>query len=384
MMPSVVFWLSVGSIFYAYVGYPLVLMAFSPFLRKPVQKGEGTPRVTLIVSAYNEEATIARKLENSLTLDYPRELVEVMVVSDASTDRTDEIVRERAAQGVRLFRVEGRVGKTACLNLAVPEAKGEIVVFSDANSVFHPGALRELAANFADPAVGCVTGHTKYLSGKGSGHDVSLGIYARMERAVKRMESRIGSCVGADGAIFAVRKELYQPLMASDINDFVIPLNVIRQGFRTVLEERAWCWEEAAPDPRGEYSRQVRITNRTLRAIFKKKALILGVFERRLHTAIFPFELFSHKVVKFLVPLFMALTLTSSLALTRARGSYRAVILLQGAFYGLAILEQGAAAVLLEKVMAACRTFTVANAAILNGWITYARGEDFITWKSQR
>jgi cellulose synthase/poly-beta-1,6-N-acetylglucosamine synthase-like glycosyltransferase len=379
MIAVLLFWTSLAAIVYAYIGYPLVLTVLSPFLSKPVQKRSLTPSVTLIVSAYNEEKAIEEKIRNSLALDYPREMLDIMVVSDGSSDRTDEIVRAWSPSGVRLLRVEGRVGKTACLNRAVPEARGEIVVFSDANSVYDRNALKEMVANFADPGVGCVTGHTKYLGGNGT-VDQSIGIYAQLEKLTKRRESAIGSCIGADGAIFAIRKELYRPLKGTDINDFVIPLNVVRQGYRTVFEEGAWCVEETAKEPEREFSRQVRITNRTLRAIFKKK---LGFLSSPEHT-LFSFELLSHKVAKFLVPLFLTSALVSNLALTGAQGFYRLLILLQAGFYALAVLERGFVSALLEKVMSACRTFAVVNAAILNGWITYARGRDFTTWKPHR
>jgi len=379
VISAILFWLSLASIFYAYVGYLLVLKVLSFFLSKPVRKEPSTPSVTLIISAYNEEHVIAEKIENSLALDYPKEMMEIMVVSDASSDRTEEIAKSYTYSGVKTLRVEGRVGKTSCLNRAIPLAKGDIIIFSDANSVYHKNAVREMVANFADSTVGCVTGYTKYLSASNNTSDESIGIYARLERTTKRLESIIGSCVGADGAIFAIRKDLYSPLKTTDINDFVIPLNIVGQRYRTVLEERAWCHEETAKDIKGEFARQVRITNRTLRAIFNNRYL-LNIFEH----GNFSFELFSHKVLKFLVPLFLAVALLCNLILTRIRWMYRPIFILHILLYSMAALNIRLGAGNLEKIKSSCRAFIIVNAAILNGWITYLKGEDFTTWKIHR
>jgi len=378
-MIAAIFWSAGFAVFYAYAGYPLLLNILSCFLGNPVRKAPFTPPVTLIISAYNEENVIAEKIENSLALDYPREHLEIMVVSDASSDKTEKIAAGYSSSGVKVFRVGGRVGKTSCLNRAVPAARGEIIIFSDANSLYDRNALRETTANFADKAVGCVTGYTRYLSRAANTVDESVGLYARIERITKILESRIGSCIGADGAIFAIRKDLYLPLKATDINDFVIPLQIVRQGYRTVLEEGAWCSEETAKDSKGEFSRQVRITNRTLRAIFNNKDLLNPSVHK-----LFSFELFSHKLAKFLVPLFLAVILPTNLMLARGKWVYKCFIALQALCYFLAAVRKDTVPMLFESLRSACRTFAVVNAAILKGWITYFRGEDFTTWKTGR
>ncbi len=371
------FWSSLGFIVYAYLGYPLVLKILSYFISVPVKKAAFNPLVTLIISVYNEENVIAEKIENSLTLDYPKDRLEIMVVSDSSTDRTDEIAKEYECQGVKTLRIEGRLGKTSCLNKAVPEAKGEIIVFSDANSVYDKSAIEEIVANFADRSVGCVTGYTKYFSK--SIMVESVGLYAYLEKKTKELESMLGSCVGADGAIFAIRKELYQPLKITDINDFVIPLQIVALEYRTVLERDAYCYEETAKDSQGEFIRQVRITNRTLRALFNNKNLF-NVFRYKL----FSFYLISHKLLKFMVPLFMAVILLSNLILAGRSSLFKVFLVLQAILYGSAMLKIKEEAGLLVKLISACRTFNVVNAAILKGWLTYFKGEDFTTWKTSR
>jgi cellulose synthase/poly-beta-1,6-N-acetylglucosamine synthase-like glycosyltransferase len=378
MIASSLFWSTVAFVLYAYGGYPLILKIITYFSNAPINKKPFTPFVTLIISVFNEDKVIAEKIENSLALDYPKERLEIMVVSDASSDRTDEIANRYAHDGVKILRIEGRVGKTACLNKAIPVAKGDIIIFSDANSLYNERSIREIASNFSDSRVGCVTGYTKYLSRESNTVVESVGVYAQLEMITKELESRVGSCVGADGAIFAMRKELYRPLKVTDINDFVIPLQIVAQGYRTVLERDAYCYEETAKDSKGEFIRQVRITNRTLRAIFNNKEL-LNVF----HYKLFSFELFSHKLVKLLVPLFLAVMLLSNLVLA-GRIFFKGVLALQVIFYSLAIFKVERDRGLLANMILTCQTFVVVNAAILKGWITYFKGDDFTTWKSSR
>ena len=250
----VLFWFSIFVILYAYFGYPLCLYIIS--FTKPRRKIETitsrNPKVSLLISAYNEENVIEDKILNSLSLNYPKDLLEIVVVSDASVDRTDEIVRFYIQKGVLLRSYEGRIGKTACLNKAVPLSKGDIIVFSDANSKYDRDAIKHLVKRFNDPKVGLGTGSTKYNSKNPNSVSGSVGAYSKIEEITKKLESKIGSCVGADGAIFAIRKQLYQPLKEYDINDFVIPLHIIRQGYRAVLVEHAFCTEETAKGISGD------------------------------------------------------------------------------------------------------------------------------------
>jgi len=329
----------------------------------------------MIVSAYNEETVIAEKIENALSLDYPRDLLEIVIVSDGSTDRTGKFVLEFAQRGVVLRHYEGRIGKTACLNRALPLAAGGIIVFSDANSTYEKGALKALLRPFQDNTVGFVTGWTRYGSGNGAAPD-SLGLYSRLELMTKELESRLGSCIGADGAIFAIRKELYVPLKDYDINDFVIPLSINQQGYRGVLQREAICFEKDAGSPKEEFQRQVRITNRTIRAIMNYRRL-LNPFK----FGVLSFELFSHKLCKFLVPLFMVVLLVSNLLLAERGGFFLMALIAQGIFYSVA----GAAALvskagLLSRIAEAARTFVVVNAAIALAWVKYLQGETYTTW----
>lgn len=375
------FWFCVFIVFYSYAGYPLFLRLISlvKSAKQEVQSGTPSPKVSLFISVYNEEAVIEEKLLNSLALDYPKDRLEVVVISDGSADRTDEIVARYAQQGVLLRSYEGRIGKTACLNNAAPLAKGEIIVFSDANSKYDREAIKSLVSHFSDPHIGFVTGGTKYISEDGGKMLDSIGIYSRIEKATKRLESRTGSCVGADGAIFAIRKSLYQPLQSVDINDFVIPLNIIRKGFRGILDENAFCIEKIAKGTKGEFNRQVRITNRTIRAVVNQRDL-LNPFQY----GFFAFELASHKLCKLLVPFFLLSAFILNLFLLRQGTLYIAAFFVQLSLYGLSVLGHWGRLKDLSTLISMPHTFVVVNAAILIGWIKYMKGDTYTTWTTAR
>jgi cellulose synthase/poly-beta-1,6-N-acetylglucosamine synthase-like glycosyltransferase len=380
---AITFWLAVLAILYAYVGYPALLWLLSPFKRvderSRVGHGSRLPTVSLLISAHNEEEVIGEKIENALALDYPPGMLEIVVVSDGSTDRTGEIVRRFANQGIVLRHFDGRIGKTACLNRALPLATGQVIVFSDANSEYAKGALRALVHPFNESTVGFVTGWTRYGSQLRAPAD-SLGLYSRIELITKALESRLGSCIGADGAIFAIRKELYVPLKDYDINDFVIPLSINQQGYRGVLQREAICFEKDAGGAKGEFHRQVRITNRTIRAIVNYRQLL-----NPLRFGLLSFELFSHKVCKFLVPLFMFTALVTNLVLAQHGRFFAMALVAQGSFYaaaaGASLVPKGN---ILFRIGEAARSFVIVNAAIALAWVKYFQGETYTTWSPTR
>lgn len=382
----VLFWTCLGILVYSYAGYPLLLSVIAPVLKKVsgAHQSRGdrkSPRVSLIIAAFNEERIIEQKVLNALALHYPRELLEIIVISDGSTDRTDEIVAQYADRGVVLKRSHERLGKSACLNQAVPEACGEIVILTDANALFEENAVMHLTKRFLDQRVGFVTGYTKYTAPGGCDHEASVNLYTRLETLKKERESDIGSCVGADGAILALRKELYPVLTASDINDFVIPLYIVKAGYRGLFERNAFCFEEAQ-DGRGEFRRQIRITSRTLRAIIKFRGLMNpGKF------GLFSLSLVSNKVLRFLsswmiVPLYF---LNLALYIETHDPFYGSVLLLQTVVYG-----AGLAAPLIDripiiaKIGSISRAFLFTNAAIMVGCYQFWKGESYITWRPIR
>jgi cellulose synthase/poly-beta-1,6-N-acetylglucosamine synthase-like glycosyltransferase len=377
-----VFWVSIAAILYVYAGYPLLLSIISRYFKNKKQviasrKELYLPKVSLLISAYNEENVLEEKICNSLKLNYPKDRIEICVISDGSEDKTDQIASGFISEGIILQRYEGRIGKTECLNRFVPNATGEIIVFSDANSFYDRNAIRELVKSFRNPEVGFVTGCTKYISTKElKGAFESISIYSRMEQFIKAKESRINSCVGADGAIFAIRKRLYRSLQKSDINDLVIPFKIIEQGFRGAFESSAICTERIVKSISAEFYRQVRITTRTIRAIVNHRKLL-----DPLTFGFFSFELFSHKVMKLFSPFYLLICIFANMFVALDVPLYRYFLVGQVVFYGLAAANLESP---LNGFISIPRTFTVANGAILLGWIKYFKGEKYLSWHTER
>lgn len=338
-------------------------------------KSRNWPHITLLISAYNEEAVLHAKLENALAMDYPAERLEIMVVSDASTDNTDQIAAKFANRGIRLIRQPQRMGKTAALNLAVPQAAGELVVFTDADAMFIPSALRSLAQPFDDPKTGFVSGRTIYVHSSKTGTVEASNLYTRLEIFTKHHESKLGCCIGADGAIFAIRKKLYRRLEPTDINDFVIPLLINAQGYAGKLAQQAVCIEEASADDAQAYDRQARITNRTLRAIFKHRQLL-----NPFRNPCFAFCLASHKLMKFASPFFMIGLLASNAGLIGSGNSFNLLFMGQGIFYGLAGLGAILPTYRRFRLVGMVFAFCLTNAAMLKGWTTALIGRTYATW----
>jgi cellulose synthase/poly-beta-1,6-N-acetylglucosamine synthase-like glycosyltransferase len=360
---------------YSYGIYQLLLILLSKFKKNKWKKEEVNPKVSILISVYNEERVIREKIKNTQALAYPLEQLEIIVCSDGSTDQTDRLVAATKDSRILLRAFPERAGKTSCLNRVVPETNGEIVVFTDANSMFPSDMLSKIVRNFADPQIGLVTGWTKYRTR--SGVEPTSGLYSRLERITKVLESRISSCVGADGAVFAMRKALFQPLREEDINDFVLPLQVVGQGKRVILDPDVFCFEEAARDSGGEFRRQVRITTRTLGAIFRN-INYLNPFR----FGFFAFFLFSHKVMRFLVPFFLIACFIANIPLIAHCWLYRATLLAQilfvlAGFFSMFIQQPG-------RVLGLLKFFFMTLAAQLIGWFRVFFGKSDIIWTPQR
>ncbi len=361
--------------FYSYLIYPLILFVLARVMQNQWVQKNISPTTSIIVSAYNEEAVIKEKILNALALDYPKELLEVLVSSDGSTDLTNEIVSGIEDSRLVLRAFSERSGKTACLNRVVPDAKGDIILFTDANSMFPSDLLIKLVRNFYGPEVGLVTGGTKYRSREG-GKDVT-GIYSRLEQWTKRSESVISSCVGADGAVFAMRKSLYRPLEVNDINDFVIPLHVIKQGKRVVMDPEVFCFEEPSKGDKKAYRRQVRITTRTLWAI-RRNLNLLNV----LRYGSFSFFLFSHKVIRFLVPFFFTGAFIFNLFILDESLLYVLTLVGHVLFVAAGILNMFE--ILNGRISTLCKFFLTTLFAQLIGWIRMLIGIKDTIWTPQR
>src|SRR5216684_3749970 len=240
---EIIFWLGAAALGYTYAGYPLLLLIVSRLRPRDVRRGDFAPTVSVIITAYNEESDLAAKLENTLALDYPRELLEIIVASDCSSDRTDEMAREFAGRGVQLYRQPQRLGKTTAQNAAVERAHGEILLFSDATTMYRRDVLRAMMPNFLDPIVGCVAGRLIYVDPTGSSIGRGAVSYWSYETFLKKHESRACSLIGASGCLYAVRRSAYLPLYPEAHGDFIIATKMIQQGLCTVFEPEAVCTE---------------------------------------------------------------------------------------------------------------------------------------------
>jgi cellulose synthase/poly-beta-1,6-N-acetylglucosamine synthase-like glycosyltransferase len=335
LLMEILFWGTLGLLVYTYVGYPVLLGVFARVAPRRNQHDPSYqfPSVTLLISAYNEIEVIRKKLQNSLALEYPSECFEIIVISDGSDDGTDEVVQQFARSALRLVRQVPRQGKTAGLNLAVPQARGKILVFSDANAIYEPNAIRELVCHFSDPRVGYVVGNARYIDeASGTQAAAAEGLYWKIETWLKKKESAFYSVVGGDGALYAIRRELYTPLRPTDINDFLNPLQIINRGFLGVFEPAAVCYEEAAGSFGKEFRRRIRIISRGLDAVLTVKNA-LNPFQHTRHW----FLLFSHKILRWFAPVFMVVLLLLSVLLAKAP-LFAAALLVQVAFYFAAAL----------------------------------------------
>ena len=292
------FWLCLVVGLYPYAGYPLCVALLRLIRSRPVRAGPITPRVTVVISAYNEAGHIEATVRNKLNQDYPHALLDVMVASDGSTDETDAVLGRLAQQNPRLsfFRQQPRSGKTAALNSLIERAKGEIIVFADANSMYRPDTVRQLVAPFADPEVGYVTGQMRYVDPHGSLIGDGCSAYMRYENLLRRYETDIGSIVGVDGGVDAVRRCLYRPMHADQLPDLVLPLAVVEQHRARGLRPRcgAGGGEPQRPSQRS-YRMRVRVALRAFWALRDKRALL-----NPLRYPLFAWQLISHKLLRYM------------------------------------------------------------------------------------
>jgi len=375
------FWLCIAHLLYVYVGYPLLITVLANlFERRRDQDAAFQPSVSLLISAYNEVSVIEAKIQNSLALEYPADLLEIIVISDCSDDGTDDLVCGFEARGVRLIRQNQRLGKSAALNFAVPQARGQVLVFSDANAIYQPDAVRLLVRHFSNAKVGYVVGNARYYeSGTQSSSARSESLYWKLETYLKKKESCFASVVGGDGAIYAIRQELFTPLQATDINDFLNPLQIIARAYDGVYEPDSICYEEAAKSFRLEYQRKVRIISRSMNALRRIPA-VLNPFKNSRHWIV----LMSHKVLRWFAPFSMILLLVLSLMLWR-HPFYRVAALCQVVFYLMAVFgSQWHANHGLGRAFTLPFYFCLVNFASLVGCIRCMRGNLSSQWAPPR
>jgi len=377
---EIIFWLSAAALGYTYAGYPLLLLIMRRLRRREVRRGAFEPSVSVIVTAYNEERDLAAKLENTLALDYPRDLLEVIVASDCSTDRTDEIAHTFAARGVRLLRQLQRLGKTAAQNMAAAEARSEIILFSDATSLYKPDVLRVMMPSFADPTVGCVAGRLIYVDPAESRVGRGARSYWSYETFLKRHESLVCSLIGASGCLYAVRRSAYVPLYHEACSDFIIATKMVEQNLRAVYEPAAVCTEETNRQSDKELKMRVRVIAQTFTDLWRHRAMM-----NPFRSGFYAVQLLSHKVMRYAVPFFLIAILATSGILARYSLLYLLVFVSQLGCYlgalGAWMLERAGVH---SRMLALPQYFVLSNLAALIACYQFLRGERYAHWETNR
>lgn len=370
---EIVFWLSGLAVLYTYAGYPLLLMFWPRRKYEENSRADGQayePAVSIIIPVYNEEKVIRDKIVSTIDLDYQREKLEIIVVSDASDDLTPVIVREYRGDGVNFYELPGRQGKAGALNLGLQKARHDIIVFSDASIELERGALRKLVDRFADPSIGCVSGEDHIPGGGGE------GAYGRYELALRNLENRAGSIVGASGCFYAQRRDLCRPFREGMAPDFFSVLETVEKGFRAVTEPEATGLMKSVAEPRGEFSRKVRTFLRGMTTLLHFNHLL-----NPFRYGIFSLQLFSHKILRWSAGLFLVLLFISNLFLAGS-AFYGFTLAIQSAFYGLAVV--GWLFSTKPLIFRIPFFFSMVNLSALVAWAKYAMGVRQEIWEPTR
>lgn len=376
LVAALVLWACLALIAYVYAGYPLTLRLWPA---RPVARtaGDHQPAVTVVIAAFNERAHIAATVANKLAQDYPAERLDVIVVSDGSSDGTDDAVRAIADRRVTLLRQEPRQGKTMALNRALATATGDIIVFSDANSTYEADTVTRLVRAFEAPEVGYVTGRLEYLERGATAVGSGSGFYMRYENWLRELESRVGSVVGVNGGVDAVRRRLYSPMRADHLPDFILPLRVVHEGARVLYVPDAMSSEYSLDAQADEFRMRVRVSLRALHALAEMRGLLLP------RHGLFAFQLLVHKWLRYLIVLPLAGAFVSN-ALLVHRPAYAALMALQVACYALAAVGWASGGRLRWKPVFVPFYFCLINAAAAVALVRFLSGERMVLWAPRK
>ena len=374
---EIIFWASFFGIFYAYLGYPLLLFALGKIVvrrkRQYDPDPDYKPSVSIILPVFNEEKVIENKIKNTILLDYPRDRFEVLIISDGSTDRTRQIVQRNLDQNIKYFELPERSGKAAALNLGLKKARNEIIVYSDASIMLDTHALKNIVKRFQEKNIGCISGEDHIRESGGE------GFYGKYELWLRNLESRVHSIVGASGSFYAQRRTLCSPFQEGMAPDFLSVLATVEKGYRAVTEPSAFGIMTSLKSSSDEFNRKVRTLIRGMAALFYKKYLLNPI-----KYGLFSFELLSHKIMRWLVPFFLISLLLSNLFLLDS-SIYLLAFITQVIFYLLAVSSMSKIINIHEKIYVKVPLyFTVVNAAILYAWVKYLSGIKQDIWDPSR
>lgn len=374
---EIVFWSSVFLVFYAYFGYPLILYLLSVFRAKEIKKGDITPPVSFIITAHNEEKLIARKIKNSLAQDYPKDKLEIIVASDCSTDDTDNIVRSFASDGVKLVRAPERGGKENAQKCAIDVARGDVLIFSDVATTLDVDGLRTIVKSFNDPKVGCVSSVDKFLDEEGniSGE----GAYVKYEMFLRQLETRVNTLVGLSGSFFAARRAVCR-YWATDLqSDFNTLLNTVKMGLRGVSDPQSIGYYANILNETEEFDRKVRTVLRGITVLMRNVAIL-----NPLRYGLFSWQVFSHKLCRWLVPFWVILAFLTNLLLMSKSMLYFGLFIAQVCFYGLALLHVYWDSFSMSRLGRIAGFFLMTNASIFRAWLNYMTGERMVKWSPSK
>ena len=379
---DVLFVLSVGLIAYGYVAYPLVVVGMGLWSRRAYRRDDYfVPAVTLIISAYNEEQVIEEKLRNSLALDYPRDRFEIIVASE-SGDGTNDIVKRYGARGVALRAFSGRLGKSATLYRVVPSARGDVLIFSDANSMYRPDAIRKLARNFADPSVGAVMGQMYYGEHSQSVGAQGEGLYWSYDLWLRKHAARVHGLVpGVNGALFGIRKSLYLPITEDRGDDYELCTRIAIQGHAVAFEPEAVAVESASETTPQQFRRKMRLVRwNTMSSLLLLREAV--AFRRW----VVAFQLVSHRLLRYSVPVWLLVAFGSSAVLASRSSTFALLLAIQGAFYAVSLagLAADAAGLRLPKLCMIPSYFLMVNSAAFMGILSGISRGQVTLWQKAR
>jgi cellulose synthase/poly-beta-1,6-N-acetylglucosamine synthase-like glycosyltransferase len=377
MVFPIVFWLSITAFFYPYLVYPIIVKLLGKFFPHPVHYRSWEPKVTILIPAYNEVSCIRATIENKLALDYPKSKLQIIVISDGSNDGTDEIVCEFSNDCVELLRREMRNGKADALNQAVSKATGEILVFSDANSLFASDAIRLMAENLADENVGYVTGGLTLLNDSGNVSGQGGNAYIRYEDMLRDAETRLLSIIGVNGGVDAIRRNLYVEIPRHLITDFVLPLSVIAAGKRVVFDRRIRSTEIANSEVKSEFAMRVRVALRAQQGIAYMRQLL-----NPFRFPLISFCLTSHKVMRYYGFLFLIIAFLANCALAISSSLYFGLLLVQVFLYILATISIFKPSIAqTNRIMSSASYLLMTNVAFAIASFKFFRGDKMAVWK---
>ena len=328
-MIKILFQITVAAFLFSYILYPIfIILAAKLFPKHRDINKKNRPKVSMLVSAFNEEKNLPEKLENFRKLNYPKDKLELVIGSDASNDGTNNILKNCKDQNIRTFLYTNRAGKSAVLNKLVKEANGEIFIFSDANTIYEKDAILKLVQHFEDKKIGGVCGYLKLTNPNKNVGGMGEQLYWNFENILKKSEGRFKTVIGANGAIYALRKELYHPLPEHKVvmDDFLIPLKAVEQGYDVIYDAEAFAEETTSPNLKGEFERKIRISAANFNALIEIKHLL------KPSAGIVSLSLWAHKIIRWFAPFLMALAFLTNLTLA-ITGSYQILFIGQILFY---------------------------------------------------